>query len=377
MADEEQLRILRQGRDAWNEWRGIHESNVVNLSVADLAGADLSGYNLARANLSGAYLIRGADLSGADLSGSDLRRSHLGGGANLSGAILVGADVRRAYLSGAKLANANLLRTDLGEADLSNTDLSGANLVSADLRRAYLVNANLVNASLAQANLGNANLDGTDFDKAMFSETILSNVDLSECKNLESISHDGPSSIDMRTLHRSGMLPLAFLRGVGLPDMLIDYMPSLLKKSLQFYTCFISYSTKDSQFAERLHADLQDKGVRCWFAPHDLPIGAKTWDAIDEAIRLRDKLFLILSEASIASDWVEDEVNKAHAEERERKVTVLFPVRIDDNVMTTLEPWARRLRDQRNIGDFRRWKDHDAYQEAFDRVLRDLKMKTT
>jgi hypothetical protein len=40
---------------------------------------------------------------------------------------------------------------------------------------------------------------------------------------------------------------------------------------------------------------LQNKGVRCWFAPHDLPLGAKTWDAIDEAIRLRDKLLLILS----------------------------------------------------------------------------------
>jgi len=35
---------------------------------------------------------------------------------------------------------------------------------------------------------------------------------------------------------------------------------------------FISYSSKDQAFAERLHADLQNKGVRCWFAPHDLPI---------------------------------------------------------------------------------------------------------
>ena len=41
--------------------------------------------------------------------------------------------------------------------------------------------------------------------------------------------------------------------------------------------------------------------------------------------------------------------------------------------MKTDEPWAVMLRDQRNIGDFRKWKDHDAYQQAFDRVLRDLK----
>jgi hypothetical protein len=86
-----------------------------------------------------------------------------------------------------------------------------------------------------------------------------------------------------------------------------------------------------------------------------LPIGAKTWDAIDEAIRLRDKLLLILSENSIASDWVEDEVTKAFAEERRREQLVLFPVRIDDAVMATPEPWARKLRDQRNIGDFRKW----------------------
>jgi hypothetical protein len=112
--------------------------------------------------------------------------------------------------------------------------------------------------------------------------------------------------------------------------------------------------------------------VRCWFAPHDLRIGAKMWDAIDAAIKLQDKLLLIMSKNSIDSDWVEDEVQKAFAEERDRKQLVLFPVRIDDAVMETPEAWARRLRDQRNIGDFRRWKDHDAYKESFERLLRDL-----
>jgi hypothetical protein len=153
---------------------------------------------------------------------------------------------------------------------------------------------------------------------------------------------------------------------------LIDYLPSLLNQAIQHYSCFISYSAKDDEFAKRLHADLQNKGVRCWFAPHDLPIGAKTWDAIDEAIKRRDKLLLILSKNSIESDWVEDEVQKAFAEERDRKELVLFPVRIDDAAMETPEPWARKLRDQRNVGDFRRWKDRDAYKHSFERVVRDL-----
>jgi hypothetical protein len=178
-------------------------------------------------------------------------------------------------------------------------------------------------------------------------------------------------------LQRSGRLPLVFLRGVGLPDTLIDYLPSLLNQPIQHYSCFISYSSKDDAFAHRLHADLQDKGVRCWFAPEDMKIGAKIRDTIDDAIRLRDKVLLVLSEASIASDWVEDEVDKAFEEERQRGgVVVLFPVRLDDTVMETKEAWAAKLRRSRNIGDFRAWKDHDAYQAALKRVLRDLQMET-
>jgi hypothetical protein len=68
-----------------------------------------------------------------------------------------------------------------------------------------------------------------------------------------------------------------------------------------------------------------------------------------EAIKSRDNLLLILSENSIVSDWREDEVNKAFAEERDRNRSVLFAARIDDTVTATSEPWARKLRDQRNI----------------------------
>jgi len=33
---------------------------------------------------------------------------------------------------------------------------------------------------------------------------------------------------------------------------------------------------------------------------------------------------------------------------------------------------ARKLHDQRNIGDFTRWKDHDADKESLQRLIRDL-----
>jgi hypothetical protein len=184
--------------------------------------------------------------------------------------------------------------------------------------------------------------------------------------------HGAPSIIDFPTLRRSGQLPLTFLQGIGLPDNFINYLPSLLGQTINYYSCFISYSAKDEEFAKRIHADLQGNGVRCWFAPHDLPIGGKIMDEIDAAVRLRDKLLLVLSEHSIKSDWVEDEVKTAFEEERRRGQTVLFPIRLDDAVLETKEAWAGKLRADRNIGDFRQWKSHDRYQESLKRVLRDL-----
>jgi uncharacterized protein YjbI with pentapeptide repeats len=373
MADQEQLAILQQGTTAWNNWRKRAPRIDADLTGAALRRADLSGTNLRRTDLGGADLS-GANLGRADLRRADLRRAALRA-ANLSQADLSRADLGGADLSGADLSGAYLRRTSLGEADLSGADLSGADLRGASLFEANLREANLCEALLTLAVLRRGPLTGADLRHAKLFGTVFSDVDLSRCKNLETIHHDGPSTVDIQTLQRSGRLPLTFLRGVGLPDTLIDYLPSLLNQAIQHYSCFISHSWKDQEFAQRLHADLQDKGVRCWFAPEDMKIGAKILDALDEAIRLRDKVLLVLSAASIASDWVEDEVTKAFEEERQRGGVVLFPVRLDDAVFETKEAWAAKLRANRNIGDFRAWKVHDAYQKAFERVLRDLRVE--
>jgi hypothetical protein len=240
---------------------------------------------------------------------------------------------------------------------------------------------NRLGSNIAErANLRGADLSGADLSEAVLRHTVFGSTTLSEVKGLNLCRHEGPSIIDfatLRTLRISDPLPTAFLRGVGLPDNVIEYLPSLLTTAIQHYSCFISYSSKDQPFAEQLHADLQNKGVRCWFAPHDMRIGAKIIDAIDEAIRLRDKVLLILSEGAMASDWVEGEVTRALDEERTRGQVVLFPVRIDDAVMQTSEAWARLLLGQRNIGDFSGWKEHDSYQRSFDRLVRDLRVDTS
>ena len=334
MANDEHVAIFRQGVAAWNTWRDENPNIFPDLSKETLTNAHLS-----RANLFGATLIE-TNLTGANLSGADLILTNLSD-ANLTDAILTDD-------------------ASLREANLSGTNLAGANLTGAILIGTILFRANLTDANLTEARL----------HRTVFASTVLTKV-----KGLDQCHHVGPSSIDLQTL--DGSLPIAFLRGIGLPDNLISYLPSLLTEAIQHYSCFISYSSKDQTFAERLHTDLQNKGVRCWFAPHDMPIGAKIIDALDEGIRLRDKVLLILSEGAIASDWVEGEVTRALDEERTRKQVMLFPVRLDDAVMQTSEAWARLLRGQRNIGDFTRWKEHDSYQSSFDRLMRDLRVENS
>ena len=333
MAKAEHLAKLKNGVKAWNAWRLRDVRMYIDLRDADLSGADLSG---------------------ADLSHADLREMHL---------------------LGAKLYRANLYHSDLNSANLGGANATGANLMRADLSYADLSNANLMGAELSFAKLDETRLTNANLTSVVFLATTLANLDLGRVDGLETCEHRGPSIVDYRTLAKSGRLPLAFLRGVGLPDALIEYLPSLLNQPIQHYSCFISHSTKDHDFSDRLYADLQNKGVRCWFAPHDMPIGGRIVDEIDTAIRLRDKLLLILSEHSIKSDWVEDEVSKAFEEERKRSEIVLFPVRLDDAVFDTDEPRAAKLRAQRHIGDFTRWKDHNAYKVSFDRVIRDLARK--
>jgi hypothetical protein len=140
-----------------------------------------------------------------------------------------------------------------------------------------------------------------------------------------------------------------------------------------YHSCFLSYAHQDEPFAQRLHADLQVQGVHCWFAPHDMKIGAKIRPTIDQAINRQEKLLLLLSVNALESAWIEDEVEAALEHERREQREMLFPIRLDESVIQTSQAWAAKLRRTCNIGDFTNWIEPQAYEQAFERLLRDLK----
>lgn len=418
MANTEHLKILKQGREAWNAWRkqnpirwpanidepswtdggrlrfietdpSIPDLSEANLSQENLRGYDLSVVRLCRTNLSGidlmetdvaGALLRKANLSNAFLPGTNLNH------AELQEADLTKADLRRVVLNGANLSKAilrevsgslgrfrevNLKEADLFGSDLSLTDLSGGNFNGANLGNATLQMANLTGAVLEEANL-----EGAIFKDTVFGDTCLKNARISKFRFW------GPCLIDHRTLQKSGSLPLTFLRGCGLPEIFMKFLPSLIRASqenpIQFYECFISYSEADALFSTRLYNDLQGEGVRCWRWKEDATIGRPLMQEIDDAIRVYDKLIVICSENSLNSPAVIREIERALQKEDYHRRSgkdpdVIIPIRIDDFVLQGWNHYRKADVVEKTIGDFRGWQNTATYTKAFEKFLRDLR----
>jgi uncharacterized protein YjbI with pentapeptide repeats len=120
VANEEHLRILKQGVEVWNQWREDNPDIRPDLFEANLRDAKLIG----------------ADLTWADLIGNDLTDADLSW-ANLGGANLIGAD----------LTWANLIHADMSGADLTDANMSGAQLVETKIVDAILANCKVYGIS--------------------------------------------------------------------------------------------------------------------------------------------------------------------------------------------------------------------------------------
>jgi len=332
---------------------------------------DFSGINLQNANLNNADLTV-TTFEEANFSNAQLKNV-LFGLTTLNYANLRGADLWRAALSESIIEHATFESADLNSATFQDSDLNDA-----DFRL----------ANLAFTNFDRASLHNADFGGAKLIATVFGDNDLSEVRGLEEIWHVGPSTIGINTLYKSaGRIPDEFLRACGVPDDFVTFIPSHfgIQEAVQFYSCFISYSTKDEDFARRLYTRLRAEHLRVWFAPEDVKSGRKLNEQIERAIQIHDRLLVVLSEDSMQSEWVITEIRKARKVETKEGRRKLFPIRLVD--FDTIRKWecfdadtgkdlAVEMREY-FVPDFSNWREHDEFETSFQRLLLDLRAEET
>jgi hypothetical protein len=322
MVNQEYVAQLANGLEHWNQWRNLHPGTRPNFNGMDLAGMDL----------------RGANLSEADLRNSNLSESNL--------------------------ERANLRKANLGKTNLNGANLDSANLSGATLNKATLVGANLSGAHFSRTNLSEVTLG----------DTILARVDLRNAKGLTQIRHWSPSRVVLHTVQ----LPqdesaLHFLRGTGVPEEWVTLYSAMMMSPIQYHSCFLCYDRRDETLARRLHADLQDQGVRCWFKPKMLDEEIEQHFQINNHLHLQEKKLLLLSQYSLNSSWVIEEIRQALEKEMRQQRPILFLVCVDRSVLEMAQVWAAKMRRACYTANFTEWANPQVYQRIFERLLQDLR----
>jgi hypothetical protein len=379
MAIPEHVEIARNGAEAIAEWRQGAKGQKLDLSNADLASIDLRGADLRHA------ILNGVDFSEADLRGVDFRRCSLEN-AKAPGAKFGRANLRYVRLQHATLNDAKFDHVDFGHTSLQFANLREANLDHAKLGHSKLGSANLTGSNLSYALLRRAGVSGTIFDQARFEGTIMIAIDLSLAQGLSKIRPAGPSSIDIDTILKSkARIPEGFLRGCGydprIQQVLVgtqEQRRSTVKQweeegnAIRLPSCFISYSTADQEFVDRLQQVLNVSGVDSWYAPRDGRWGASITKQIDKEISQRERVILICSESSLhESRWVQWELEKALSKQAQANKAVIFPIMIDDALMNWDHPNATALREIL-AGDFRGATEGGNFNNAMERLLEGL-----
>lgn len=93
---------------------------------------------------------------------------------------------------------------------------------------------------------------------------------------------------------------------------------------------FISYSHQDNDFATELAAQLVKHKAKVWIDQWELHVGDSLIDRIQGAIQGASALIVILSKASIDSEWCKKELSSGLLRELEEKRVIVLPALIED-----------------------------------------------
>ena len=95
-------------------------------------------------------------------------------------------------------------------------------------------------------------------------------------------------------------------------------------------TLFISYSSEDRNFAERLATDLRNLGIGIWLDKWEIKVGDSIIEKIEKGIKDNDFLGIVLSPSSVKSKWARKELSAALMKELKSKSVVILPIFLRD-----------------------------------------------
>lgn len=174
MANPEHVAMLKQGVEAWNQWRERNPDLTPDLRDANLKGLEFRGSFVSVPERSTANRLvfrkripnmRGVNLRGADLRGANFARADFRGAELTSGPVFTELGGKKIFEGVAQLQEANLQLSDFRQvflygADLHRANLSGADFRGTDLREATLVGTTMVGTKIQGADLRGASVFG-------------------------------------------------------------------------------------------------------------------------------------------------------------------------------------------------------------------------
>jgi hypothetical protein len=93
---------------------------------------------------------------------------------------------------------------------------------------------------------------------------------------------------------------------------------------------FISYSHADRKFVNRMAAHLVKANAHVWVDSWELNVGDSLVSRVQQAIQESSALLIVLSKASVASEWCKKELNAGLMRELDEKRVLVLPVLVED-----------------------------------------------
>lgn len=378
------------------EWIAYRNKNLrtikpLNHPIFNLANVDLSNQNLSGLNLDGAILTE-ANLENANLSSTSLRFVNFHKANLLCSCLkrseIITSDITEACLRKAKMEHVQILNSNINNAKLSSALLTFAiidncSFLRADLESCIAISSKFHKCDLTEANIDRANFSGSQIQgailkhtsgkQALFVQANLEKAQLEEgnfCQavfdnanlcsaNLKAARFQNASftNADLQGIEVNETdLRQADLRGADLINVSLHmancYQTKIFQEDMRYANIFmkqakdesfsiirknkvrvfISYSHADSSFAVRLEKALKKRSVDVWIDRKEILVGESLIGRIREGIDSSKFVCAVLSQQSLQSQWVKNELDIAMNQQIESGSVKVFPLVLEKDI---------------------------------------------